>query len=112
MDVSNTNIPEWILKTYDKYLPSRYGGFELQLRKPANANMALYLALLQNLTNLIPLPEFDRKPKFDSNKFSLDQVEANLTRVKMVYRASLEIILLDNLFYCCVLGKIIFIGLD
>ncbi|ODN00384.1 ATP-binding cassette sub-family A member 2 [Orchesella cincta] len=89
-DVSNTNIPEWILKTYNKFLPSRYGGFELQLRKPGGANMALYLTLLQNFTNLIPLPDFDRKNKIDQNQFSLEEIEASSTKLKMVYRIWFE----------------------
>lgn len=59
MDVSNTNIPEWIMKTYDKYMDSRYGGFELQIRKPNIASMASYLSLLNNLTTLIPLPRLE-----------------------------------------------------
>ncbi|CAL8101606.1 unnamed protein product [Orchesella dallaii] len=89
MDVSNTNIPEWILKTYDNFIPSRYGGFELQVRKPGKANMALYLTLLQNLTNLISLPEVERKPN-EQNKFSLDGITASTTKAKAVYRIWFE----------------------
>jgi hypothetical protein len=49
-DVSKLNIPEWIEKTYRQYETSRYGGFDLQLRKASSTNVAEFIDLLDKFT--------------------------------------------------------------
>lgn len=44
------------MKTYEKNLANRYGGYELLIRNPTAVSLMNYLALLNNITNLVPLP--------------------------------------------------------